>query len=247
MHRLEKETRITINNLTVSYIDEGPDDAPVIIFIHGFPLNKSMWDKQVEALKDNYRVIAYDVRGHGNSEPGNDDFTIELFVNDLLCFMDQLEIEKTVLCGLSMGGYIALNAIENHAERFDAIVLSDTNCTADSPEAKEKRARAIENIRENGIEKYADESIKNLFAPESFTTKKDEITMALEMIVKTSKNSLYSTLLALSRREETCTKLSEINVPVLIMVGGSDIITPPEVARLMHEKIKDSFHRIHRV
>ena len=233
-----------VNNLKISYNDEGPDGAPVIVFIHGFPLNKSMWNKQVEALKVNYHVIAYDIRGHGNSDIGEEDFTIDLFVNDLLHLMSALKIEKAILCGLSMGGYIALNAIENFPERFDALILSDTNCIADSPEAKEKRMNAIENIKNNGVEKYAVESMKNLFAPESFKSKKGEIDAAWEMIVKTSTQSLYNTLHALSERKETCNKLSQIKVPVLIMVGSEDSITPPASASLMHEKIKGSFMQI---
>ena len=233
-----------LNNLKISYNNEGPDGAPVIIFIHGFPLNKSMWNKQMEALKANYHVIAYDIRGHGNSDVGNEDFTIDLFVNDLLNLMNALKIEKTILCGLSMGGYIALNAIENFPERFDALILSDTNCISDSPEAKEKRMKAIESIRENGMEKYADESLKKLFAQESFTTNVGQIAEVQEMIVKTSRYSIYNTLHALSEREETCSQLPEIMVPVLIMVGSEDIITPPASARLMHEKIKGSFLHI---
>ena len=232
--------KITINNLTVSYNDEGPDEAQAIIFIHGFPFNKSMWDMQVEALKDTYRVIAYDIRGHGNSDAGNEDFSIELFVNDLLGLMDKLKLNKTMLCGLSMGGYIALNAIENHPERFDALVLSDTQCIADTPGVKEKRMKAIESIRQNGVEKYADESIKNLFATESFTTKTEEIKAVREMIVQTSEQSLCNTLLALSMRKETCSQLPAIKVPVLIMVGTEDKVTPPAQARWMHEKIHDS-------
>ena len=114
MRCIGNNNNITINNLTVSYSDHGPDDAPVIIFIHGFPLNKSMWNIQVEALKENYRVIAYDIRGHGNSDPGIDEFFIELFVIDLLRLMEKLKIEKSILCGLSLGGYIALNAVLKH-------------------------------------------------------------------------------------------------------------------------------------
>ncbi len=241
---LENNIRIAVNNLMVSYTDEGKKGAPVVIFIHGFPFNKSMWNMQVEALKDNYRVIAYDIRGHGNSDAGNGDFSIELFVKDLLCLMDALNIGKTTLCGLSMGGYIALNAIENYPGRFDALILSDTHCIADTPEAKEKRMKAIESIRKNGVEKYADETIKNLFAPESFTTRKEEVASVSEMIVETSEQSLCNTLLALSVREETCSKLPEIKVPVLIMVGKEDKITPPAAAQLMHEKIKNSLLRI---
>jgi len=229
-----------VNNLVVSYTDEGPDEAPVIIFIHGFPLNKSMWNKQIEALKDNYRVIAYDIRGHGDSEAGNEEFSIELFVSDLLFLMDVLKIDKASLCGLSMGGYIVLNAIENYPERFDALVLSDTHCIADPPEVKEKRMKTIESIKENGVEKYIEESLKNLFASESFTTKVVEISAVREMILYTSVQSLYKTILALSVREETCNKLSKITKPALFIVGVEDKITPPAAAKLMHESIQDS-------
>lgn len=228
---------LTLNDINISYNDEGAEGAPIIIFVHGFPLNKSMWDKQINALKDNYRVIAYDIRGHGNSEVGKIDFSIDLFVNDLLSFMDALKIKKTVLCGLSMGGYIALNAIENYSDRFTALILSDTNCTADSPEAIEKRMNNIVSIKENGIEKFANDLIPNLFAPESFKSNSEEIVAVKEMIVKTAKSSLKKSLHALAERQETCSKLAEIKVPVLILVGDEDKITPPEAAKAMHEKI----------
>ena len=241
---LGNNIKITVNNLTVNYNDAGPDEATIIIFIHGFPFNKSMWKKQVEALKNNYRVIAYDVRGHGSSEVGDEDFSIELFVKDLVNFMDALNIDRAILCGLSMGGYIALNAIANFPERFDALILSDTSCIADTPEAREKRLMAIENIQKDGVEKFADESIKNLFAPESLSKKRIEIAAVRDMIVNTSKQTLYNTLRAFYERKETCSWLSEIKVPVLIMVGKEDNITPPATAILMHDKIKDSIIHI---
>jgi 3-oxoadipate enol-lactonase len=233
-----------INNLLVSYTDEGGKGLPVIIFIHGFPFNKSMWNFQVESLKDNYRLITYDIRGHGSSDTGKEVFSIELFVNDLLGLMDALKIDKTILCGLSLGGYIALNAIDKHKERFDALILCDTQCMADTLEGKEKRIKAIESIRQTGVEKYADESIKNLFASESFTGRVKEIANVREMIVKTSEQSICSTLLALSVRKETCHMLSEIKVPVLIMVGKEDKITPLAAAMFMHEKIEGSLMKI---
>jgi len=240
MHYSENSLTITANNQTVSYIDEGSINAPAIIFIHGFPLNKSMWNKQVAELKENYRVIAYDIRGHGNSDAGDNDFSIGLFVNDLLSLMDAMKIDKTILCGFSMGGYIALNAVENHPERFIALFLCDTNCTEDKPEAREKRMKAIESIKEKGLEQYAEESLKKLFAPISFSKHIEEIAIVKEMIMKTSKRSLIKTLHALAERSETCTKLHEIKVPVLIMVGKEDEITPPAAALSMHEKIKGS-------
>lgn len=244
MRRIGNKISISINNLTVSYSDHGSDDAPVIIFIHGFPLNKSMWDMQVEALKENYRVIAYDIRGHGNSDPGIDEFFIELFVNDLLRFMEKLGIEKAILCGLSLGGYIALNAVLKYPGRFDGLILNDTQCIADTPKIKENRCMAIIRIMKNGVEQYADEIIENLFARESFTNKKNEIAAVTEMIRSTTKQSLCNTLHALAERKETCDRLPEINIPVLIMVGKEDKITPIAAAQQMHENIRDSTLKI---
>ena len=235
---------MVINNLVVSYSDEGEHGSPVIIFIHGFPFNKSMWNLQVASLKDSYRLITYDIRGHGNSDAGNEVFSIDLFVNDLINLMDALKIEHAIVCGLSMGGYIALNAAEKYNERFDALILSDTQCIADTPEVKEKRTKTIESIKKNGVEKYAGESVKNLFAAESFISRTKEVTDVKDMIEKTSVESLCNTLLALSVRKETCHILPEIKVPVLIMVGNEDIITPPAAARFMHEKIKGSLLKI---
>jgi 3-oxoadipate enol-lactonase len=244
MRYIGSNLELTVNKLIVSYTDEGPDNAPVIILIHGFPFNKSLWNKQTEVLIENFRVITYDVRGHGNSETGSEDFSIELFVNDLLGLMDALKIEKAMLCGLSMGGYIALNAIENFPKRFDALILCDTNCAADTSEIKEKRLIAIGNIERHGVEYYANESLKNLFAPESFVTSLENIAWVKEMIMGTSVKSLSGTLIALYKRKDTCDKLAGIAVPVLIVVGEKDKITPPDTARLMQRKIKGSILNI---
>ena len=240
MRQAGKNLKITVNNLAVCYNDEGWDNAPVIVFIHGFPFNKSMWDPQAEALKDNYRVLAYDIRGHGDTEEGMEDFTIDLFVSDLAGLMDELKIDTAMLCGLSMGGYIALHAVEKYPGRFYALVLSDTQCTADSPEAKEKRMKSIESIKETGVENYADSNIKNFFAPGSLTAMVEEVAAVKAMILETPQQSLIKTLTALSIRNESCSKLSEIEVPVLILVGKEDKITPPEVSLFMHKKIKKS-------
>ena len=244
MRYIGTDIETKINNHTISYTDEGPDNAPVIILIHGFPFNKSMWNKQVEMLIENWRVIAYDIRGFGNSDAGTLDFSIELFVDDLLGLMDTLKIETAMLCGLSMGGYIALNAMEKFPKRFNALILCDTNCFADTHEAKDKRMKSIENIQGKGLEQYANDSVKNLFAPESFVTNKEKIEVVKETIMETAEPSIVKTLFALSRRKETCTNLHRISIPVLIMVGKEDQITPPDDARMMQKSIKGSILKI---
>jgi pimeloyl-ACP methyl ester carboxylesterase len=141
---------------------------------------------------------------------------------------------------LSLGGYIALNAILKYPERFDGLILNDTQCIADTPEIKENRCTAIIRIKEKGVEQYADEIIKNLFAPESLIKKENVIAEVKEMIINTPKQTLCNTLHALAERKETCSRLQEINIPVLIMVGKEDKITPIAAAQQMHEKILNS-------
>jgi 3-oxoadipate enol-lactonase len=240
MRYFGKNIKLIVNSLMISYTDAGPDDAPVIIFIHGFPLNKSMWNKQIEALMENYRVIAYDIRGHGDSEMESEQFSIDLFVNDLLSFMDVLKIDKASLCGLSMGGYIALKAIKRNPLRFESLVLADTTCIADQPETIVKRKNAIKSIKEEGVVQYAEESVKSLFAPESLTRKLVEIAAVKEMIISTQDESICQTLHALCVREETCDFLSSIKMPVLVLVGEYDKITPPIAAAFIHKNIAGS-------
>ncbi len=235
-----KNIDVKVGNVIVSYNDFGPEQAPVLIFIHGLALSKDMWQKQADSLKHEYRVIAYDVRGHGKSEVGKEEFSIELFVDDLHRFMDILEIEKAVICGLSMGGYIALRFMEKYAERSSALVLCDTQCIADTPEAKEKRMKAIDSIRQGGKTAFAQQNAKNIFSPESFTTRPADVQAAVDMALQMEPEAICSTLLALAMRNETCTLLDEIKVPTLILVGNDDKLTPPERSQFMHSNIKNS-------
>jgi 3-oxoadipate enol-lactonase len=186
--------------------------------------------------------MTFDVRGHGFSEHGDEDLSIDLFVRDLIGLMDFLNIKSAQLCGLSMGGYIALKAVQNHPDRFDSLILCDTQCHADSPEGKEKRLKAIKNITENGVEGYAEESLKNLFAPASFNTRQKEVAAIRSMILDTSEKTLCNTLTALMNREETCSGLENIKIPVLIIVGKEDKLIPPPASKFMHEKINGSVY-----
>jgi 3-oxoadipate enol-lactonase len=230
----------SVNGLQIRYDDLGPIDAPTLIFIHGFPLDKSMWQRQMVALQADYRVVAYDVRGHGRSEAGHEDFSIDLFAYDLLCLMETLRIDQAALCGHSMGGYIALHAVENYPNRFNGLILCDTNCIADTHALKEGRVETMEEILEDGIEAYADDCLARYFALGSSRHHTVEREAVRAMIEGTSSESLCNTLFALSGRRETCSKLLEIGIPALIMVGEEDIVTPPAAAYTMHAKIRGS-------
>jgi pimeloyl-ACP methyl ester carboxylesterase len=228
----------------VSYVDEGKLRATPIIFIHGFPFDKSTWEEQMEALQPDYRVIAYDVRGHGDSNPGMEEFSIQLFTDDLFLFMDALNIEKAILCGLSMGGYIALQAIKQEPLRISGLILADTQCFADTEEAKEKRFKTVDHIRENGLKQYASDSVKKLFSETSLRDKTEIVSAIERTILKTPVDTICNTLIALAGRMETCSALPLITVPVLIFVGAEDKVTTPEAAQKIQELIPGSALRV---
>jgi 3-oxoadipate enol-lactonase len=241
MRNSGENLKMTINDLNVNYDDNGPVFAPAVIFIHGTPFNKSVWDLQAEALKSNYRVITYDLRGHGKTTGGEKKpLSIDVFTDDLIRLMDALDLDKVMVCGSSLGGYIALNAIERHPERFNALVLTATQCSEDSAETKSERTRVLGILQEKGIEKYSEEMIADLFAPTSFTTRKEEVRAVSRMIAETPVASIVNTMNALSVRRESCSNLWGITIPVLIMVGKEDVITPPDVAQFMRDNISGS-------
>lgn len=232
--------RAKINGLEVAYNTAGnPSDLPVL-FIHGFPFSQEMWKPQVTLLSQNYRVITYDVRGHGGSEVGDGQYSLEFFVDDLFRLLDHLKIEKAIVVGLSMGGYIALRAIERSPERFRALVLCDTRSEADTTEGKIKRAASIKLVKTEGVKKFAEGFVKAVFAPQTFEAKPDTVRFIQQIIEKTSPAAIAGTLFALAARTDTTPSLPNIKVPTLILVGEHDTLTPPSAAEAMYAKIPDS-------
>ncbi len=199
-----------------------------------------MWTGQIEILRQHVRVIAYDIRGHGGTSAGADEYTLSLFTHDLFHFMDSLQIEKATLCGLSMGGYIALYAVEQHPTRLSGLILCDTQCLADDAETKKKRFQTISSIEKDGLRKYASDSIKKLFATRSLLNKRNMVSFIERTILHTPKETICNTLKALANRKETCSRLHLIDVPVFIIVGSEDAITPPKLSIQMQEKISGS-------
>ncbi len=128
--------KTAINNLSVFTF--GNNNNKPIIFVHGFPFDHRMWDSQIEELSRDYYCITYDIRGLGESPAGNGQFTMESFVDDLETIIDELKLKLPVLCGLSMGGYISLRAMERMEKRFRALILCDTKALADDNTGKLK-------------------------------------------------------------------------------------------------------------
>jgi 3-oxoadipate enol-lactonase len=234
---------IKVDHITFNYDDQGHGAIPVI-FIHGFPFDKNMWRPQVKFLKKHHRVIAYDIRGFGRSMHDGTNFSIDLFAYDLIKLMDGLKLPKAVICGLSMGGYIALNAMKHYPERFEKLILADTQCVADTAEIKEKRYKIIQKIEEESVADFAEGYIKNVFHKDSLIDKKDFVDVIKKVIASTPPKTITGALTALAEREDTCAVLSDISIPTLIICGRQDEPTPVKQAEMMHKQIKGSVLRI---
>lgn len=242
MEKSNYDLYITINNLKIYYNDIGQGTVPVI-FLHGFPFDKSMWNEQLEALKSTHRLIAVDIRGFGKSIDEKSALNIELFTEDLILLMEELNIERAIICGLSMGGYIALDAIKRFPERFDALILCDTQCIADSSEAKAKRD-TIEEIKNDGSAAFKNKFIKSIFYSETLKNKLSLVD-ELRMVVNANSDKVIKAgLLALANRSETCSVLENIKVPTLIICGREDEVTPLAQSESMHKNIEKSTLRI---
>ena len=172
-----------IKDKLATFSKGNPANQP-IIFVHGFPFDNNMWKKQVRALSSDFCCVTYDIRGLGNSPAGDGQFTLEMFVEDLFGIIEGLKLSKPVLCGLSMGGYIALRAIEKDEEKFRALILCDTKSSADNDETKLKRAAGIKKINTEGVGKYVSEFIPNCFAEESIEKLGNEYKSILENSMK---------------------------------------------------------------
>jgi 3-oxoadipate enol-lactonase len=234
---------IPVNNFNLSYDDLGVGDIP-IIFLHGFPFDKQMWQGQLEFLSDTHRVIACDVRGFGMSTDEETDLSIDLFGSDLIHFMDALGFQKAIVCGLSMGGYIALNAQARFPERFEALVLADTQCINDSNEVKDERLEVIKKIEAEGPNEFNEGFVKSVFHKDSLSEKKELVQELKDVVFANSQNIITEGLRALSGRSETCSSLSNIEIPTLIICGREDAVTPLDQSKAMHEAIEGSILQI---
>ena len=228
----------SINGLKV-YTKGNKNNIP-IIFIHGFPYDHTMWDNQVEHMKGNYYCVSYDVRGLGNSYIGDGQYTMEAFVWDLYSIMDGLHIENPILCGLSMGGYISLRAVEKESERFAGLILCDTRSEADNNDGKIKRSNAIDKINVEGVKAFVNDFVPTCFHPKTPERMADMYNAILDLTEHQNSVGVKGSQIAMLSRRDTTKSLENIKIPTLVLVGKKDTFTPPAVMKKMAAKIKKS-------
>jgi 3-oxoadipate enol-lactonase len=233
--------RAPVNGCNFFFSESGSPAGLPVVFVHGFPFSHEMWKAQVDALSpEGYRVLTYDVRGHGLSDVGDGQYTIEGHVDDLIGLLDHWKTSRVVIVGLSMGGYIALRALERNPERFCGAVLCDTRSETDPNEGKIRRARTMAMVKSRGSSAFADDFIKGVFAPATLSSNPSAVAMIRNIIVHTTPLSIAGTLLALAARTDTTASLAAISIPTLILVGELDATTPVASARAIHAAIPGS-------
>ena len=229
---------------SIEYSVAGPRNGVPVVFVHGFPFSGAMWEPQVAALKDEMHVVTYDVRGHGASDAGDGQYTVELFVDDFIALLDRLHLRTVVGVGLSMGGYILLRAIERNPERFRGLVLCDTRSEADGNEGKVRRARQAADVRERGLAGFTEAFLTAVFAVSTLERKPEVVASIRSVINGTDPRAVAGTLIALAGRTDSTPSLFRIAVPTLILVGREDGVTPPSASQAMKDKIQGAELRL---
>lgn len=240
--RIIRSGKTQVNDINISYyIKKATEpEKKVIIFLHGFPFNKNTWKYQLESLEDNITGIAIDIRGHGLSTNGHGFLSIDVFAKDLQAFIEKLGFEKVVLCGVSMGGYIALRAYELFPEKIVGLILSDTHHRADDNAGKQKRFDSIQAILRYGRRPFAIAFIDNLFTKNTIKENEEVIELIKSSIRRNSVRSICATQLALASRTDSTELLGKITVPTLIIRGAEDKITSKALMEELHQGIKGS-------
>lgn len=217
----------------LAYEERG--SGPVLLFVHGFPLDRTMWIDQLAGLAKIRRCVAVDLRGHGLSEdPNPGGYSMDLFADDLAATLDELGAEKADVCGLSMGGYVALAFWRRHPDRVRSLVLCCTKAEADSAEGKAGRDALAELVREKGTEALFEALLGKMFRK---VPSEDVVARCRRMITSVPPEVATADLEAMRDRPDSVGTLSTISVPALWIAAEEDVIMPLDAARATAGKI----------
>jgi pimeloyl-ACP methyl ester carboxylesterase len=235
------------------------DDAgsgPAVLLVHGYPFDRTMWRDQIEFLSTNgFRAIAPDLRGLGESvaqtsvcESAEVNHrlksvpltTMDDMARDVDALMDELKIDRAVICGLSLGGYVAFEFAKLFPARLNGLVLAGTRAPADNEQEKQARFQQVEQMLANGMSGIAEASLPKLLAPRTLAEKLEVVARIREMILRADPQGAAAAQRGMAARRDYSDDLPGIEVPTLVIVGRNDPIRPVADAEFMHDRIRDS-------
>jgi len=217
-----------------------------VVFLHPFPLNGEAWADQLDRLPDRWHLLAPDLRGFGRSETGEGGGPLRMdqLADDVAAFLDHRGLGRVVVCGLSMGGYVAFALWRRHRERVRALVLCDTRAEADGEAQRRARALLALRVQRDGAGAAADALLPGLLSERTRRERPELEDRVRALIESTPRATIVRALEGLAERSDSTDLLPGITVPTLVIVGAEDTVTPPSVAEAMASRIPGARLRV---
>ena len=219
------------------YTRDTGEGTPLLL-LHAFPLSSAMWLAQREGLAEHYRVITPDLRGFGGSPLGTDEPSLDVMADDVAALLDAKGIDRAVIGGLSMGGYVTLAFCRRHADRLLGVVLADTKATADTEEAREGRIRIAERIEaDEGVGVLVEDLLPRLVGPTTMERRALVYGRVRGLVQSSPPQAAAWAQRAMAARPDSLDVLAGLRAPALVLNGAEDVITTEDDARAMADAL----------
>ncbi|MBT8372515.1 MAG: 3-oxoadipate enol-lactonase, partial [Deltaproteobacteria bacterium] len=212
--------------------------APVVMLSHSLACSLVMWNPQMDLLESHFRVLRFDTRGHGDSDAPGGNYTLALLAEDAVGLLDALDIDRVHFVGLSMGGMIGQGLALDHRNRLKSLALCDTAAIMPDDVQPIWKQR-IEAARSEGMQGQVDEILERWFTPKYLKQNPPAVEMIRQQILATTVAG-YTGCSEAIRRLNYLNRLSEIDIPTVIIVGEEDPGTPVAASEAMHAQISGS-------
>jgi 3-oxoadipate enol-lactonase len=222
-----------VSAVAVSYTEAGPADAPVVVLSNSLGATRAMWDPQVPALAERYRVITYDTRGHGESPVPAGPYSLDDLVDDLVALLDEAGAERAHVAGLSLGGMTGMRLAAREPARLHRLALLCTSAFIGPGAGYGDRARLV---RAEGTGKVAPAVIERWFTPE-FREQEPALVARMEAMIAATPDEGYAACCEAIDRMDLRPDLPGITAPTLVISGWQDPATPPEHQRAIADSI----------
>jgi 3-oxoadipate enol-lactonase len=229
---------IKANDIQISYELSGRRDAPAVVLSHSLGSCLVMWNPQMDSLEPHFRVLRYDIRGHGNSDAPSGAYTLELLGDDAIALLDVLGMDRVHWVGLSLGGMIGQCLALNYPDRVRSLALCDTSAII--PEgAQPLWKERLKTLRDNGVGALLQETMERWFTPSFLTLNSQMLSIIRRQFLATSLEGYIGCVEAI-RKLNYLDRLAAIKIPTLILVGEDDPGTPVSASKAMQERIPNS-------
>lgn len=219
-------------------------DGPPLVLLHPFPVHHEFWLPAANALASRYRLIMPDLRGHGESGVGEGPATMEKHAADVRAVMDDADVGRAPMIGVSIGGYLLFEFWRKYASRVAALALCNTKAPADNAEARAGRLQAATDVLERGTEPFFQSMIAKVLAKSTRESRPDLVDNAMRMMQKMSAEDVAQVQRGMADRPDSVQTLKTINVTTVLVTGDEDPMTGAKEAELMHQHIPGSQIRV---